>query len=140
VKLTLMLADSAQAVDNKLFILGGGWTLLGPVPGPTAIAILIEVPWDETNRQHVLKLELVDSDGQPVMVNTPQGAQPLQIAANFEVGRPPGIAPGSAITMPMAINLGPLPTKPATRYEWRCSIDGAGREEWTLTFATRPAG
>jgi hypothetical protein len=112
VKLTLMLADSAQAVDNKLFILGGGWTLLGPVPGPTAIAILIEV----------------------------QGAQPLQIAANFEVGRPPGIAPGSAITMPMAINLGPLPIKPATRYEWRCSIDGAGREEWTLTFATRPAG
>ncbi len=105
-----MLADSAQAVDNKLFILGGGWTLLGPVPGPTAIAILIEVPWDETNRQHVLKLELVDS----------------------------GIAPGSAITMPMAINLGPLPIKPATRYEWRCSIDGTGREEWTLTFATRP--
>jgi hypothetical protein len=138
-KLTLMLADSAQAVDNKLFILGGGWTLLGPTPGPTAIAILIEVPWDETNRQHVLKLELVDSDGQPVMVNTPQGPQPLQIAANFEVGRPPGIAPGSAITMPMAINLGPLPVKPATRYEWRCSVDGTAKDEWTLTFATRSA-
>ena len=51
-RVTLMLADSAQAVEGKLYILGGGWSLVGPEPTPMAIALKIEVPWDETNRRH----------------------------------------------------------------------------------------
>jgi hypothetical protein len=34
VKVTMLLADAAQAVDGKLYILGGGWTITGPDPIP----------------------------------------------------------------------------------------------------------
>ena len=45
----MMLADSAQVSEGKLFILGGGWSVTGP-PAPSAIALHVEVPWDQTNR------------------------------------------------------------------------------------------
>ena len=44
--MTLMLADSAQEVGGKLYILGGGWSVTGPVVPPSAVAIKIDVPWD----------------------------------------------------------------------------------------------
>ena len=43
IRATLMLADAAQAADGKLYILGGGWNLIGPEPSPTAIAMHFEV-------------------------------------------------------------------------------------------------
>jgi CDGSH-type Zn-finger protein len=65
-KVTMLLADAAQACEGKLNILGGGWSLTGPEPTPSAIAMLIEVPWSDTNRRHVWRLELVDSDGNEI--------------------------------------------------------------------------
>ena len=44
-----MLADSAQAVGGKLYILGGGWSRSAGA-APFAIAAKIEVPWDEASR------------------------------------------------------------------------------------------
>jgi len=67
-----MLADSAQEVGGKLYILGGGWSITGPDPVPMAIALKLEVPWDRTNEQHSLLLELVDEDGNPVIVPGPE--------------------------------------------------------------------
>jgi len=63
----MLLADSAQVSEGKLFVLGGGWSRIGPGPTPSAVAIIIEVPWDQTNVTHRWRLELVDSDGRPVM-------------------------------------------------------------------------
>ena len=40
--------------------------------------------------------------------------------------------------MPLAMNFGPLPLEPDTRYEWRFSIDGHSSENWRLPFNTRP--
>ena len=51
-KLTMLLADAAEAVGGKLYILGGGWSITGPQPTPSAIAIKIDVPWDQTNKVH----------------------------------------------------------------------------------------
>ncbi len=133
-----MLADAAQASEGKLFILGGGWTVTGPAPIPSAIAIQVLVPWDMANQRHDMRLELLDTDGQPVTVDTPVGEQPLVIENQFEVGRPPGHRPGTPIDMTMAINLGPIPLAPGNRYEWRLSIGEETREEWTLPFSTRP--
>ncbi|MFI5347933.1 MAG: DUF6941 family protein, partial [Elusimicrobiota bacterium] len=69
-KVTMMLADSAQAVGGKLYILGGGWSITGPQPCPSAIAVLVSVPWNETNRKHRVKVELVDEDYRPVLMPT----------------------------------------------------------------------
>ncbi len=137
-KVTLMLADFAEAVNGKLYIMGGGWSLTGPLPSPSAIAIKIEVPWNETNQRHNLKLELMDSDYHPILVPTPAGNAPLVISGDFEVGRPAGIPQGTPIDVPMAFNIGPIPLEPDKRYVWKFMIDGNSKDEWQLTFSTRP--
>jgi len=134
-----MLADAAQAVDNKLYVLGGGWSITGPAPVPSAIALHLKVPWDQSNVQHHLRLELVDSDGGPVMVPGEAGEEPLRIESDFEVGRPPGLAAGTPIDVSLAINMAPLPLEPARRYEWRLTINEESDENWRLAFSTRPA-
>lgn len=136
----MMLADAAQEVGGKLYILGGGWSLTGPGPTPMAIALKIEVPWHRTNERHRLLLELLDDDGNPVLVPG-EGEQrvPLQITGEFEVGRPPGTKPGTPIDSALAVNFGPLALEPGRRYQWRLSIDGESDEDWTLGFSTRAA-
>jgi len=139
-KVTLLLADSAQAVDGKLYVLGGGWSIIGPEPSPIAIAMKIEVPWDQANRSHLWQLELLDADGNPVSAAGPDGeGQPIEISGEFEVGRPPGLKPGTPLDLPLAITMSPLPLPPGGRYVWRLSIDGASQEDWQLAFSTRPA-
>lgn len=138
-KLTLLLADYAEAVNGKLYVMGAGRTVVGPAPSTFAIAVLIEIPWDETNRRHVLRLELVDSDGQPVMIPTATGQCRVEIDGGFEVGRPPGLRPGTSQTVPLALNIGPVPLAPGREYVWRCSVNGASEEGWRLPFSTKPA-
>ncbi|MBV9647271.1 MAG: hypothetical protein JO043_07405 [Candidatus Eremiobacteraeota bacterium] len=116
VRLTLLLADSAQASpDAKVHMLGGGWTTtLAPVAAQMAIAGTVSVDWDATNERHRLKVQLVDGDGAPVPVQTPAGEQPWQIESAFECGRPPGFPRGMAIGVPLALNFirPPLPPGP----------------------------
>jgi hypothetical protein len=140
-KVTMLLADAAQAVEGKLFVLGGGWSVCGPGPAPMALALKIEVPWDSTNQRHQAVFELLDVDGNPVMAPAAdEGADevPIVITADFEVGRPVGVKPGSPLDMPMAINIGPIPLEPGQRYEWRLAIDGQHHEDWRVAFSTRP--
>ncbi len=138
VKVTILLADAAQAAEGKLFVLGGGWSITGPDPSPMALAVKIEVPWDQANQQHSCRLELLDSDGQPVEVEAENGEQPIFIEAGFEVGRPVGVKPGTPIDLPLAINIPPFPLEPGNRYEWRLSIDGRSDDDWRVAFSTRP--
>jgi hypothetical protein len=137
-KVTMLLADHAQASEGKLNIIGAGWTVVGPDPAPFAIAILFEVPWDRANEEHAFRLELVDSDGNPVLVATPEGEEPLMIQGQFEVGRPPGVKRGTALPFPLALNMGPQPIAPGGRYEWRLTVDEESDEDWRLAFSTRP--
>ena len=125
-KVTMMLADAAQAAEGKLYILGGGWSVTGPTPGPSAIALFIQVPWDRTNVEHGLRFDLVDSDGNAVELETDAGAEePVTFEGSFEVGRPPGLKPGTSIDVPLAINVRPLPT-PARRQIRVATLDQPG--------------
>ena len=141
VKVTMLLADFVQVSDGKLTVVGGGWSLTGPETTPFGIAILVHVPWDQANRRHTLRLELVDADGRPVTLPGDDGEErPIVFLddVEFEVGRPAGIKPGTPLELPLAVNSGPLPLEPGGRYEWRLSIDGAGDEDWRLAFSVRP--
>jgi hypothetical protein len=85
----LILADSAQVVGSKLFLLGGGWDVLTvnsefPVQHFCAVAAAFRVPWTETNRPFAVEIEVVDEDDGSL----------ARLAAQAEVGRPPGITPG----------------------------------------------
>lgn len=137
---TILLADAAQAIENKLYILGGGWSVTGPEPTPSALAIALKVPWDEANERHEMRVELLDSDGGAVVVGPdPDAARPVVIESHFEVGRPPGLKPGTPIDLAFAVNLGPVPLPPGGRFEWRLSIDGHSEAHWHAAFNTRPA-
>jgi hypothetical protein len=102
--------------------------------------MLIQTPWDRANMQHTFRLELLDADGEPVTFTTPDGQETgLFIESAFEVGRPPGLKAGTPLDGAFVANFAGLPLEPASRFEWRLSINGQSREEWTLPFATRPA-
>ncbi len=133
----MILADYAQAAEGKLNILGGGWNITtGGVP--SALAILLEIPWDRTNERHQFRIELVDADGNAVIGMGPDGEGPIVLAGGLEVGRPPGIKRGTPIPVPLAINMGPHPLEADTRYEWRLSINDASDENWRVAFSTAP--
>ena len=134
VKVTMLLCDAAEAVGGKLYILGGGWSMASPASARSAIAIYIQVPWDQTNYSHHFRLELLDADAQPVL--TPEG-QPVFVEGNFEVGRPAGLKPGVPIDVPLALNVGQMQLPPDNRFEWRLTLDGESNDAWRLPFGTR---
>jgi hypothetical protein len=138
-KVTMMLADHAAAVDGKLYINGGGWSVTGPAPMPGAIAMAVSVPWDEREEEHSFLLELLDADGHPVLVPTPQGVQPLRIEGGFKLDGPFDVKPGTPLDGAFAFNYAPIPLAPGSRYEWRLTVDDRVDEDWTLPFSTRAA-
>lgn len=116
----LLVADGADAVGGKLYLLGGGWDRLkvpqlpGPPAVPFAVALGINVPWSLTNRKIGFSVDVLDADGGEV----------AQLAGGeFEVGRPPGLRAGTPqrfqITVPAQPQFGV-----EGRYAVQCSVDG----------------
>jgi hypothetical protein len=133
-----MLAQAALAAEGLLNVLGAGWTEIGPEASPFAIAGIVEVPW--TGSPHTMRFDLLDDQGQPVVVDTPHaGPQAIVIQGQFDVAPQPGVEEGAPIQMPIAINLGPQQLMPGARYEWRVAIDGESHEDWRIGFSIRPA-
>src|SRR3954447_21786086 len=99
---TMILCDSAQAVEGKLYILGGGWSQIVNPERPTsmAVAVKISVPWDRANETHKFKLHLITGDGESVEIED----QPVVVEGDFEVGRPPGLARGTSLDAVFAAN------------------------------------
>ena len=131
---TLLLSDYAVVADGKLTVVGAGWSYTGPDPCPSAVGIKIDVPWGKTNVRHEWTLVLKDGDGKPFVA--PDGNQ-VQIGGQFEAGRPPGHPAGTTVTLPLALNVPPLPLE-AGRYEWELSINGHTQEDWKAGFSVRP--
>jgi hypothetical protein len=135
-KVTMMLADYAAVTAGKLTAVGAGWTIISPAPTPFAVAAIVEVPWDQTNRQHALQIALVDADGQAFTL--PDG-QTLELPLDhFEVGRPPGVKPGTAQTHIVVVNFAALPFEPGNQYVWQLTINGSQHEDWRLPFTVAP--
>lgn len=85
----LILADAAQVQGDKLYMLGGGWSLVWakefPAQHQMSIAAGILVPWLETNRRHAFR----------VAVRTEGGATLGEFGGEFEQGRPAGLPAGA---------------------------------------------
>lgn len=137
-RVTLMLCDSAQVAEGKLYILGAGWSIIGADPVPMAIAAKIEVPYTGQSADHHWEIELTDEDGGPVFVPTADGNQVMIVPGDFRVEGEGDLAAGTMIDIPLAINFGPLPLPPGHRYMWRMTVDGETNEEWTASFTIRP--
>ncbi|MHB1981510.1 MAG: DUF6941 family protein [Sulfobacillus sp.] len=135
----MLLADSAAVSEGKIFMLGGGWSLISVPTPPFAVVIKIEVPWSETNETHTLALELLNDDFTAVTIST--AGQEVAVAAtgHFEVGRPPGVKKGTSLDLPLVFGFQPLDLQPGRRYVWKLSIDGRDDRTRQLAFSTRPA-
>jgi hypothetical protein len=133
----MLLADSAQVADGKLFILGGGWSVTGPDPTPAAVALKVSVDSHEFNQDHHWELFLEDADGRPVVLDTPEGPQPIEVRGQFNVPAPEAMPVGTPFDVPIAINFGPIPLAPASRFTWRLVVDGNHVPGGYVAFSTR---
>ncbi len=102
----LILADAAQVVGNKLYVLGGGWDRLTvnrpfPIDQRLAIALSIRVPWNETNQNHAFEIEMVGEDQ-----TSEQQKSLMKAGGQFQVGRPAGITQGQEQRFQIAIDVG----------------------------------
>lgn len=94
-KATMLLCDSAQSIGGKLFILGGGWSLLRKTGNlmTMALAVKLSIPWSRANVLHDLEARLVTDAGDDVL----QDGQPVRAEGAIEVGRPPGLREGTPL-------------------------------------------
>jgi hypothetical protein len=100
----LILADAVAAVGGKHYIHGAGWDTLFvssfPVVHPmVSIAVRLRVPWEETNQQHTVEIDVLrDEDDTSILPGPP-------LRGPFLVDRPANIAPGSDQLMHMGLDL-----------------------------------
>ena len=97
----MLLCDWAETVNGKLYAQGGGWTHIltaGNEPLNMAIGLVLVVPWNEANQRHALEVRLRTEDGDQMSV----GDREVKAGGKIEVGRPPGIKPGSDLNAVVA--------------------------------------
>ena len=123
-EITMMLCDAAESIGGKLYILGGGWSqILRPgVPTNMSLAVKLGVPWHAANRRIELRAELLSEDGEPVEVE----GNRIFAEGEMEVGRPPGLRPGTTLDAPFVLNFAGVGLPPGS-YVWQLSIDGEPR-------------
>ena len=134
IRVTMLLAEAAQVADSKLFVLGGGVALVSPGPNPMAVAMKIDVPWDRAGHRHDWLLELLDADGNALLM----GDRPVLVAGTFEVGRTDQLQPGTPLPMPLAVNFSGLALPGGQRFSWRLIIDGDTEPDWQTSFTVAP--
>ena len=116
-----MFAEGAEAVNGKIYILGGGVERHNGVSFPTAlkvdIALGILVGWGETNQPVDLKVRVVDEDE----------VEAFTVGAQMTVGRPPQANPGQDIRSLIAIR-GPFPIAKPGAYKATMLLDDVPQE------------
>lgn len=117
----MFMADGAHVVGGKVYVLGGAWThLYMPAfpgrPNPAvSVVVGLRVPYNLTNRKFRFALRVVDSDGE--QIDEPATGE-------FEMGRPPGLRPGSSQRFMVAGMIATEFPRPG-RYLIEAIIDGA---------------
>ncbi|MBI3964995.1 MAG: hypothetical protein HY329_05105 [Chloroflexi bacterium] len=130
----LILADAAQVVGGKLYLLGGGWERIAvsapfPIQQPCAIATAFAVPWNETNQRRHVTIEIEDEDGLVI----------ANVGGDVEVGRPPGIPTGQMQRIQLAANFVLGLQKPGS-YRIVASIDGERKRDTTFSVLAWQGG
>jgi hypothetical protein len=95
----IVLADYAEIVNGKLYLMGGGWNTFFarevPVQMRIAVAVGVRIEWEETNRPIPVRVYVEDDDGKEL----------ARIEGTMQVGRPANLPGGSSQLSQMAVNL-----------------------------------
>lgn len=123
----LLLADYAEVIGGKLYLMGGAWDRLtvrdANQPMRFGVAVGVLVPWSGTNQTYQLRIAIQDADGQE---------RAMLVESSFVTGRPPDLRPGSRQRVLVAVN-SIAPPPPAGEYAVVASIDG--QERHRVSFA-----
>jgi len=128
----LMLCDSVQVADGKLYILGGGWERTAPTNPNMGLAITILVDWEEREKAHTFSVELQDEAGKPAKIIGME--KPLRVEGEFKVKARPDHPEGIQLSSKHAINLQRLSLKPGSIYRWELRVNGEHMA--SATFST----
>ena len=127
-----MLCDWAEVVQGKLYLQGAGWAqVLANEPAQIAVALLIRVPYDQTNTQHHVSVRLLTEDGQLYPED-----QPAEFEFDFEMGRPPGMKKGQEQVLPFAAKVAGLPFARGG-YRWELLVDGEPADDMSFVAITQ---
>ena len=146
-----MLCDFAEVSGGKLFITGAGISLLAsgspaaPYPVNICLAILVTIPWHETDARHVMTIELIsEASGaqQRVMLSDqlPEGHDPADmgmIVFIFSAARMPNMIDGDDSTMPVSVPLFGLPLPELGPYFFSVRIDGREMDRASFRLVAR---
>ena len=144
------LADSVVSAEGKLYAQGIGWNAIAVAAFPAlhdriGVGAVVHVPYTATNEAHSLEVR-IEQDGR-VMTLAPGGAvpegvePPTSIRAEFNVGRPPQLAPGAEQRVCFAMNLNALRFDEPGNSEVVVTIDGVDQDNrlvFTLQQAAAP--
>ncbi len=147
-----MLCDFAEVSGGKLFITGAGISLLAsssevaPFPVNISLAILVSIPWTETDTRHTMTIELIsEAKGaqQRVMLSDqlPEGHDPADagtIVFVFSAVRMPTMVDGDESSMPVAVPLFGLPLPEIGPYFFSVRIDGREMDRASFRLVPRP--
>jgi hypothetical protein len=122
---TMLLCDSAQAVGGKLYILGGGWSMLTKLQARVnmALAVKLTVPWSRANERIHLEALLITDQGEEVTQPTEEGDVPVRTEGDLELGRPPGLRHGTPLDATFVLNFDGLDIE-AGGYVWELRVAG----------------
>lgn len=145
-ELAIVLCNHAEAVNNLLYVSGGGINLAYAAPGTpppygvtVGVGLLVTVPWQQTNQQHKAEVTLVTEDGEPVLIPVgPDAKEPLNVVLAFNVGRPVHLSVGDDQTIALAANLVNLPFPALGKYEFLVNMDGNPERRIGFRVASLP--
>lgn len=117
-----MLADMASVENGKLFIHGGGWSVVNTTELPVThssltLALIFRVEYNEALEDHPVTIDLLDED------DTALGPR---VEGVIRVGHPPGTRPGTPSFVPQALRFNMIRFESEGGYRFRVS---AGEEE-----------
>jgi hypothetical protein len=122
----LLLADRAEAISGKLYVMGGAWDRLWlsefPKQFGASVAIGVLVPWTATHAEHRLTLQIVAADDDEVEI--------ASVSVSFQAGASAQMKRGETQRVVLAFNMAPTFPRPGT-YKVKALIDDSaahGRE------------
>jgi hypothetical protein len=134
---SIVLADFAETdPGGKVHILGAGWSVTGPQPGPQAVVGFIQVPPEQAGVAILFTLRLTDQEGEVVEVQGPAGMQRMEASGQVEMREPEGWGGSTDLNAAFAINV-MLPLSPGQPYTWSLEVDG--KDLASTTFYVRPS-
>ena len=125
----LLVADRAEVVNGKLYLMGGSWDRVQPQQFPhrmmLGIAAGVRIPFAYTDDQHTVAIELLHND-----------TRMIGFEAKLATGRPPGMA-GMDMLVPMAFNI-PIAIPGEGQVTLKAVIDGQSGRRHEIKVIQRP--